>query len=117
MNRKPTLDLAKEALEILINAHPKDNNKNYEDALSVISSMYNISTTDLLGTSRQNKYVIPRHIAMYILKNHYGLTLKRIGQIFDKDHTSIMNGCKRIENELKTDKQIKMAVDSIVKKI
>ena len=117
LNRKPTLDLAKEALEILIKAHPKDNNKNYEDALSVISSMYNISTTDLLGTSRQNKYVIPRHIAMYILKNHYGLTLKRIGQIFDKDHTSIMNGCKRIENELKTDKQIKMAVDSIVKKI
>ena len=117
LNRKPNIDVAKEALEILINAHSKDNNKNYEDALSVISAMYNISTTDLLGTSRQAKYVIPRHIAMYVLKTHYGLTLKRIGQIFDKDHTSIMNGCNKIENELKTNKQIQMAVDSIVKKI
>ena len=116
--QKPNLKMAIEALEILIKAKKPSINNNYEDALSIIANMYNISVVDLLGNSRSAKYVLPRHIAMYILKTHYNLTYSKIGSILNgRDHTTIMNGCKKMENDLINNEQLKMAIDSILKKV
>lgn len=118
LNTTPNIQIAKDTLEILINAQIKDDNSNYENALSVIADFYSISVADLLGKSRNNKYVLPRHIAMFLLKTHYKLTYSKIGAIFNgRDHTTVMNGCQKIEGELESDKELKMAVDSILKKI
>ncbi len=118
LNTTPSIQIAKDTLEILINAQIKDDNSNYENALSVIADFYTISVADLLGKSRNNKYVLPRHIAMYLLKNHYKLTYSKIGAIFNgRDHTTVMNGCQKIEGELGSNGELKMAVDSILKKI
>ena len=120
-NTKPTLQLAKESLDVLIKAKKPQTtggNKNYEDALSIIANMYNISVYDICGNSRNAKHVLPRHITMYILKNRYNLTYKKIGDILNgRDHTTIMSGVNKIETELKTNEELKMAVDAILKKI
>lgn len=117
-NKVPTLDLAKEALEVLIKAQKASGKDNYEAALSVISNTYSISTADLLGKSRNAKYVLPRHIAMYILKTTYGFTYSKIGSILNgRDHTTVMNGCTKIEEELKTNKELEMAINTILKKL
>lgn len=118
LNTTPNIQIAKDTLEILINAQIKDDNANYENALSVIADFYSISVADLLGKARNQKYVLPRHIAMYLLKSHYNLTYSKIGAIFNgRDHTTVMNGCQKIEQDLDTNHELKMAVDSIVKKI
>ena len=117
-NTEPTIDLAKDALEVLIKAKKPNIKNNYEDALSVIANTYSISMVDLLGKSRNSKYVLPRHIAMYILKNHYNLTYSKIGSILNgRDHTTIMNGCNKIEDEIKSNTQLKLAIDTILKKV
>ncbi len=117
-NTKPTLQMAIDALDILIKAKKPTVNQNYENALSVIANMYSISVVDLLGNSRNAKYVLPRHIAMYVLKTHYKLTYSRIGSILNgRDHTTIMNGCNKIENDLQQNEQLKMAIDAILKKV
>ena len=117
-NKEPSLELAKEALEVLIKAQKAQEKGNYEAALSVISNTYSISTADLLGKSRNAKYVLPRHIAMYILKTHCGFTYSKIGAILNgRDHTTIMNGCTKIEEELKTNQELKMAINIILKKL
>ncbi|MCM1130619.1 MAG: chromosomal replication initiator protein DnaA [Roseburia sp.] len=117
-NKELSLETAKDALEVLIKSQKAHGKNNYEAALSVISNTYSISTADLLGKARNAKYVLPRHIAMYILKNRYDFTYSKIGSIFNgRDHTTVMNGCTKIEEELKTNPQLKMAVDMILKKI
>ena len=114
----PDVQMAKEALDILIKAKKPTVNQNYEDALSVIANTYSITTIDILGNSRNQKYVLPRHIAMYILKTKYNLTYQKIGSILNgRDHTTIMNGCKKIEDEIQTSEQLKMAVETILKKL
>jgi chromosomal replication initiator protein len=110
--------MAKEALDILIKSKKPTVNQNYEDALSVIANTYSITTIDILGNSRNQKYVLPRHIAMYILKTKYNLTYQKIGSILNgRDHTTIMNGCKKIEDEIQQSEQLKMAVETILKKL
>lgn len=112
------LKMAKEALDVLIKSKKPVKNNNYENALSVIASMYNINVVDIIGSSRNSKYVLPRHIAMYILKTKYDLTFSKIGKILNgRDHTTIMNGYNKIDSELKTNEQLKMAIEAIMKKV
>jgi len=113
-----TFENAKEALNILIQNKEDKEKENYENVLSVISSFYQISTTDILGASRASKIVIPRFITIYILKNKYNLNYSKIGKILNgRDHSSIMNGYNKIINDLATNEELKMAVDSIMKKL
>ena len=117
-NSEPSLELAKESLEILISARKPKQKENYEDVLSVIASFYNISTVDLIGKSRNAKVNLPRQIAMYILYHNYNFTYERIGQILNGRHYStIISGCEKIENDLQTDIQLKLAVENITKKL
>ncbi|MCR5113409.1 MAG: chromosomal replication initiator protein DnaA [Acholeplasmatales bacterium] len=116
-NDNITLDFAKEALDILVKSrNPQETT--YESCISVVANAYGISTIDILGASRSAKIVLPRHIVMYILKKKYGLQYTKIGAILNgKDHTTIMNGVDRIENEIKTNEELKMAVEGIMKKL
>ncbi len=115
-----TLDKAKDALDSLITY--KNNNEasseNSENLLSVIANFYNITISDLISTKRTQNFVLPRHITMYILKNHYNYSYAKIGSILgNRDHTTVMNGTQKIENEIKTNKELKMAVETILKKV
>ena len=116
-NTEPTLQFAKDELQVLIKVKKPKEDNNYENALSVIADMYNIPQADMLGKSRQEKYVTPRHICMYILKTKYDLTLTQIASIFSCHHTSVMSGIQKIEKELGDNEQLKMAVETVLKKI
>ncbi len=117
---KITLDKAKDALEALL-AYKKSNvdtKENHDDLLSIIADFYGISVNDILSTKRKQNFVLPRHIAMYILKQHYNYPYAKIGVILgNRDHTTIMNGCNKIESEINSNKELKMAVETILKKV
>lgn len=116
-NKKPDLDLTKEAVEPLIPKTGKSEEKKYENLLSVIANLYNITMADLLSSDRSAKYVLPRHIAMYVLKENYKYTNEKIGYIFNgKDHTTVMNAVKKIRAEVKTNNEIKNMIELILKK-
>ena len=118
-----TLDLAKEALASLIksqkNANRYANNAQaYENIQSVVAAYYNISVNDLISSKRSAKITLPRHISMYLIKDIYDLPYKKIGSLFGgRDHTTVMSAVEKIENDLKTDNELKMAVDNIKKKL
>ncbi|MGB0175155.1 MAG: helix-turn-helix domain-containing protein, partial [Acholeplasmataceae bacterium] len=67
---------------------------------------------------RHSKYVVPRHIAMYLIKQEHNIPYKAIGGLFgDRDHSTVLAACEKIENELQQDKSLKLAVDTIKKKL
>ncbi len=116
-----TLEKAKDALEALL-AYKKNNHydesNSYDALLSIIADFYGITVSDILSTKRKQNYVLPRHIAMYILKQNFNYPYAKIGVILgNRDHTTIMNGCNKIEDEIKQNKELKMAVDTILKKV
>ncbi|MFI3252694.1 MAG: chromosomal replication initiator protein DnaA [bacterium] len=121
LNIKMNLENAKEALASLINnkrISNSHNETNFTKVQDVVAAFYNITINELTGSKRTAKFVLARHLAMYILKSNYGLSYKKIGSLFEgRDHSTVMSGCERIENELKTSEDLKMAFDTIVKKI
>ena len=51
--------------------------------------------------------MIPRQVAMYLLKTRLDYTYERIGNIFSgRNHTAIMYSCKKLEQVMKKDQQV-----------
>ncbi len=117
-SRPLNLALAKEALDVLLKNKVNNKEVNYDNILDVIADMYHITVADILGSSRNSKYTLPRQIAMYIFKKRYNLTYKKIGNILNgRDHTTVISGYNKIADDIETNEQIKMAVETILKKV
>ena len=52
---------------------------------------------DLFSKSRSRPLTNARHVAMYLMRELTGLSLIKIGELFDRDHTTALHGIKRIE--------------------
>ena len=90
-----------------------------EFIIQTVAEHYGITMADIAGTKRNNEIVVPRQIAMYLCRKMTDASLKNIGNLLGKrDHTTIINGEKKIEAELKINNStIKNNIDIIIKKI
>ncbi|MCA9377800.1 hypothetical protein KC711_02690 [Candidatus Peregrinibacteria bacterium] len=62
--------------------------------------------------------MIPRQIAMYLLKNRMHYTLERIGNIFGgRNHSAVLYSCKKLETMLKKDQNLHYEVNVIRDKL
>ena len=120
-NLEPTIVNFKEALSILISSKERTNQlseNNYDKVQSIVADYYSISVSDLIGTNRSSKFVLPRHIAMYLIKVLYDTPYKKIGEIFgNRDHSTILSACSKIDHDLRFDDLLKKAIDNLIKKI
>ena len=87
--------------------------------IQTVAEHFGITMADIAGTKRNNEIVVPRQIAMYLCRKMTDASLKNIGNLLGKrDHTTIINGEKKIEAELKSNNSsIKNSIDIITKKI
>ncbi len=82
--------------------------------LRAVTSHFHVSSNTLRGASRKQEYVLPRHIAMFILKRDLGLPHTEIGSIFGgKDHTSVMHAVSKIEAEIQENTLVQQHVSAI----
>lgn len=120
-NLDVTVDTAKEALEPLLRTRKKSdslNENNYDKIQSIVSDFYGITVADLIGKRRHAKYILPRHVAMYLIKSKYNIPYKTIGTLFGgRDHSTVLAACEKIENDLKKDVSMRLAIETINKKI
>ncbi|MDO4219085.1 MAG: chromosomal replication initiator protein DnaA [Synergistaceae bacterium] len=83
-----------------------------------VANSFKISVEDMLSPNRSSEIALPRHVAMYLARNKTNQSLIQIAHAFNKkDHTSVMHGCERIENELRIDKSLASVVENIVKNL
>ena len=116
--REITIEIAEEVLrDILL---PNEKREVTPDLIiQTVAEHYGITRADIAGNKRNNEIVIPRQIAMYLCRKMTDASLKSIGALLGKrDHTTIINGQKKIEEELKSNNSsIKNNIDIIMKKI
>jgi chromosomal replication initiator protein len=78
-----------------------------EAVIAVISETYRVSIEDLKGHSRRREISVARQIGMYLMRQHTGLSLPKIGEVFGgKDHTTVMYSCEKITHLKETDMEM-----------
>ncbi len=79
---------------------------------------YHISINDVLGPKRDKDIVVPRQVAMYLLRSELHLSFPKIAkELGRKDHTTAIHSVEKIERELVSDINIKEAIDSVKDKL
>jgi len=111
-----SLEFTQEVLKDFIKTDNRDPAP--EEIQKLVCKHFTIKLSDLKGKKKNKAVVLPRQIAMYIIRKKTALSFPEIGDLFGgKDHSTVIHSIKKIEIALKEDNLVKNAVDIIIKKI
>ncbi len=116
-NQSITMELAEEALKDMI--YP-DKPKMITPTIiiQVVAEHYGVNAEDITSKKRNAEFVLPRQVVMYLCRDLTDVSLTNIAKILDKkDHTTIMHGISKIEDQLKNNTDLVNQIDIIKKKI
>ncbi len=75
--------------------------------ISEVSRYFNVEEALLRGRLKSNNIVMPRQIAMYLIRELTHQSYKTIGREFGRDHTTVISALQKVESLIaKGDKQI-----------
>ena len=107
-----TMEMTERAINDIVAKQDKVISSEYIQ--DVVGKYFSISPADLRGAKRSNDVTFPRQIAMYLCRNVAQMSLPQIGIDFGKrDHTTVMHACNKIENEIKTNSNTRLIVESV----
>jgi chromosomal replication initiator protein len=79
---------------------------------------FQIDVNEICGSKRDKYIVVPRQIAMYLLRSELHLSFPKIaGELGRKDHTTAIHSVEKIEKAIKLDFLIREQVASIREKL
>ncbi len=113
----PTLESAKNLLHSM---YPQQQATGVtpKRVLAIVSEHFDISLNDILGQSRKKELVMPRQIAMYLLRETIKYSYPSIGlALGGRDHTTAMHACNKVQSEISRDEKIKQDINSIKQKL
>lgn len=74
--------------------------------LQAVCQRFGLTTQDILGDQRSREVLMARQIAMYLLREKAQLPLQQIGQMFGKNHSTVLHAYNRVRSSLHKDKEI-----------
>lgn len=108
-----TLPLAMEALKNITPPKRSNSSITVEDVKKVVCDYYGLTSQQLTGSSRMSVITTPRFIAIYLCRSMLNMTFEDIGVEFNRDHSSIMNACIKIEKLINEDQSYKLVINKL----
>jgi len=104
--RQLSVDLAAAALDSL--SGPRRAQLTPQSIIQSVAKYFGLALDDLTGKSRDKSIVLPRQIAMYLVREETTSSLEHIGQLLGgRDHTTVMHGWDKISAALQEDHQLR----------
>ncbi len=111
LNKTPALQEIKEVLQKNIKAKKKTT---IIHLIKTVAEFYNISEKEIFEQTRKKQIVLPRQIAMYLLREDFNSSYPYIGEKFGgKDHTTVIHAYEKISNNIKINEKIKDDIKQI----
>lgn len=88
-----------------------------ERIISTVSKNYGVAVEDIKSKKKTDNIANARHIAIYLIRNITDLSLKEIGKIFDRDHSTVLSSLNKVELNIKTMKNTASEIKKLKKEI
>ena len=112
-----TLSLAEEALKDVIYPN-KPTEITPSLIISVVAEHFGVKTEDITSKKRNSEFVMPRQVVMYLCREMTDTSFTNIGKLLGKkDHTTVIHGVNKIEDEMKASEELRNKIEIIKKKI
>ena len=95
-----TTQLAQEILQNIL-YNPRQKTLSPTKIVETVARYYGVPAEQLRGKARDKQIVLPRQIAMYLMREETEAPLLRIGEALGgRDHSTVLHGCEKIEREM-----------------
>jgi len=116
-NTTPTIESVRSILGG-VTANIKKAGLTSKKLLSRVALFYDVKIDDLLGSSRKNEIVVPRQIAMFLMRKELNSSYPNIVQsIGGRDHTTAMHACDKINKLIEDNEKIKNDIAILKQKL
>lgn len=106
-----TVGLVDSALADLL---PRRNEVQAQDVIRTVSDVFGVTVERILGRDRSREVVLPRQVAMYLLREVANTSLPQIGEALGgRDHTTVMYACDKVADLLERDDRLRRQVIEI----
>ncbi|MBO4510681.1 MAG: chromosomal replication initiator protein DnaA, partial [Lachnospiraceae bacterium] len=85
--------------------------------ISVVAEHFHFSPNDILSSKRDKAIAIPRQIAMYLSSEYTNSTTSKIGEIFGRDHSTVIHNVGKIADNRTKDIQLDETIKVLINKI
>ncbi len=80
----------------------------------VVAEFYHISLESMCGKQRDKHIVMPRQIAMYLIRQETQASLLEIGQLFGgRDHSTVLHACEKIDRAVNINPTLRREIVAI----
>ncbi|HVN05425.1 MAG TPA: chromosomal replication initiator protein DnaA [Bryobacteraceae bacterium] len=108
-----TLQMAQQVLRHLV--YPQDRKITIDSIQKGVAERYGIRQSQLKEKSNTKKIVVPRQVAMYLVKELTPASLPEIGRAFGgKHHTTVLHSIKKIEKLRHTDPELNRIIHALI---
>lgn len=77
-----------------------------DEIINVVCNYFSVDKANVLGKKRDDKTIQVRHISIYLIRKYIFLSFPKIGEIFKKDHTTILHAFSSINYKATKDKTL-----------
>ena len=112
-----TLEIAEHFLGQLVQEQEKIA-LNPNKIVGAVADFYGITSEDIFGKSQSQDCSIPRQMSMFLCRKELKMPFIKIGNVFSRDHSTVMSSVKLIEKRAETqDKEICSAISDILRRL
>jgi chromosomal replication initiator protein len=116
LHKKIDIDMARQILDSMYPYQEEDLSPNA--IIKMVAERFEVKVSDIKSKKRTKTIVLPRQVAMYLIRKVTTLSLPEIGELFGgMDHSSVHHGIKKVENLLKTDQKLRSIVEELERKL
>ncbi|UUM19814.1 DnaA/Hda family protein [Mycoplasma sp. 1578d] len=84
-----------------------------EEIIERVCKYYQIHSREIYSKTRRSNVVIARHMIINLIKIILDYSSTKIGQILNKDHSTILNAFKKFETQIKADSSVKRTIETL----
>jgi len=113
-HRELTPELARTTLQGVLSRHRKDGPVlSPERIRETVARRWRVRAEALASKRRTKDLMIPRQVAMYLIKETLDTSLVRIGELFGgRDHSTVIHSIRKVEEEMERDPVFREQVDA-----
>jgi chromosomal replication initiator protein len=117
-NRRIDVSLAEEALKGILTRQDKPRLITITRIQQETADHFALRTDEMKAKKRTKNVALPRQVAMYLARELTDASLPKIGEEFGgRDHTTVMHACKKIEADMRDNRQLRGAIEQIIENI
>lgn len=107
-----------ELVKKILSHHETQSTISVEEIMKLVADHFKVRLQDLKSSTRAKPIVVPRQIAMHLIKKYLDKSLVDIGKAFGgKDHTTVMNALERVKLLQSNDSDLSKDIEDLETRI